>query len=260
MDARCAGGRLVGAPPGGVRDTPTTRPWAWQTCERAFQIDITPCPVPSFDRLGPLSSRFIPSPFPCHGPPRCTPPLSRLSSSLPASASTPRPTRPPSSLPMPPLRHSKDRQGPTSVGRPLIKPRYARTHTVSARPETSQTTERKIIEPPVFFFQLVNSLDDFCIYAPPNPGPDSAIGNTEVRRVRYRHVYENEYDRLPPFQAHRSVMVYEGMWPVTLLHPPFAYRLLTGWLWNAPYTRWYHHWRAFCKDTRLRSSHWYVSF
>src|SRR5258708_2141807 len=34
-----------------------------------------------------------------------------------------------------------------------------------------------------FFCQLVNSIDDFCIFAPPNPGPDSVVGNTEVRRV-----------------------------------------------------------------------------
>jgi hypothetical protein len=43
-------------------------------------------------------------------------------------------------------------------------------------------------------FLLVNSIDDFCIYAPPDPGPGSVIGNTEVRRVGSRHVYENEYD------------------------------------------------------------------
>jgi hypothetical protein len=40
----------------------------------------------------------------------------------------------------------------------------------------------------------VQSIDDFCIFAPPNPGPDSVIGNTEVRRVGSRHVYENGYD------------------------------------------------------------------
>jgi hypothetical protein len=55
-------------------------------------------------------------------------------------------------------------------------------------------------------------------------------------------------------------MVYEGMWPVTLTPLPFAHRLLTGWLWNASYTRWYLHWRALCKDTRLRSTHWYISY
>ena len=33
------------------------------------------------------------------------------------------------------------------------------------------------------FFQPVNSIDDFCIFAPPEPGADSVIGNTEVRRV-----------------------------------------------------------------------------
>ena len=27
---------------------------------------------------------------------------------------------------------------------------------------------------------LVNSVDDFCLFAPPNPGPDSVIGETEV--------------------------------------------------------------------------------
>lgn len=33
------------------------------------------------------------------------------------------------------------------------------------------------------FFQLVNSINDFCIFAPPNPGADSVIANTEVRRM-----------------------------------------------------------------------------
>jgi hypothetical protein len=27
----------------------------------------------------------------------------------------------------------------------------------------------------------VNSVDDFCLFAPPEPGPNSAIGDTEVR-------------------------------------------------------------------------------
>lgn len=43
-----------------------------------------------------------------------------------------------------------------------------------------------------FFFKLVNSLDDFCIFAPPDPGPGSVIGETEVRRIG--HVSEKEYD------------------------------------------------------------------
>jgi len=30
---------------------------------------------------------------------------------------------------------------------------------------------------------FLNSLTDWCIFAPPEPGPDSTIGNTEVRRV-----------------------------------------------------------------------------
>jgi len=29
----------------------------------------------------------------------------------------------------------------------------------------------------------VNSVTDFCLFAPPNPGPDSVIGNTEVSDV-----------------------------------------------------------------------------
>ena len=31
----------------------------------------------------------------------------------------------------------------------------------------------------------VNSVDDFCIFAPPNPGPDSVIGNTERIEVAW---------------------------------------------------------------------------
>lgn len=33
----------------------------------------------------------------------------------------------------------------------------------------------------VFFLDhAVNSVDDFCVFAPPDPGPGSVIGNTEV--------------------------------------------------------------------------------
>jgi len=35
----------------------------------------------------------------------------------------------------------------------------------------------------------VNGVNDFCIFAPPDPGPGSVIGNTEVRRVD--HFYES---------------------------------------------------------------------
>jgi hypothetical protein len=31
----------------------------------------------------------------------------------------------------------------------------------------------------------VNSVDDFCLYAPPSPGPDATIGNTEGEVVAY---------------------------------------------------------------------------
>jgi hypothetical protein len=132
----------VGAPWAGARcittrgtlcgSTPTTG-LAKRVNKHNWIISKCPkCPAPSLLTDWDLSL-FLPSPFPCHDPPGCSPPLSHSSSSLPASVSTPRPTRPPSSLPMPPLRHSKDRQGPTSVGRPLTRPRHARTPTVSAR-------------------------------------------------------------------------------------------------------------------------------
>lgn len=157
--------------------------------------------------MGLFFSLFLPSPFPCscHDPPRCSPQLSRSSSSLLVSAaSTRRLIRRHTFLPMPPSSQSKDRQGRTSVGQPLTRPRHARTPTVSAR------RARKEISLNIcsFVFQLVNSIDDFCIFAPPNPGADSVIANTEVRRVRARHGM-----RLisSPSQAHRSGMVYEGM-------------------------------------------------
>lgn len=31
----------------------------------------------------------------------------------------------------------------------------------------------------------INSVDDFCVYAPPEPGPDSLIGNTEAIEVAW---------------------------------------------------------------------------
>ena len=87
--------------------------------------------VSAFESLGPLYL-FSPFSLSLSRPPRCSPPLSRSSSFLPVSASTRRPTRPPTSLLMPPLSQSKDRQGPISVGRPLTRPPCARTSTVSA--------------------------------------------------------------------------------------------------------------------------------
>ena len=62
---------------------------------------------------------------------------------------------------------------------------------------TPERVQRMVVETPdglffFFFFKLVNSLDDFCIFAPPDPGPGSVIGETEVRRIG--HVSEKEYD------------------------------------------------------------------
>ena len=63
--------------------------------------------------------------------------------------------------------------------------------TVSAGQLLKECKERSL-RPFFFFFKLVNSLDDFCIFAPPDPGPASVIGATEVRRIG--HISEKEYD------------------------------------------------------------------
>ena len=39
------------------------------------------------------------------------------------------------------------------------------------------TTINKLMSPT---HPLVNSVDDYCVFAPPDPGPNSVIGNTEV--------------------------------------------------------------------------------
>ena len=38
------------------------------------------------------------------------------------------------------------------------------------------TTLRKLMSPS----NLANSVDDYCVFAPPDPGPNSVMGNTEV--------------------------------------------------------------------------------
>lgn len=36
------------------------------------------------------------------------------------------------------------------------------------------------VVPCIDLYYVVNSLDDFCLFAPPQPGKDSGIGSTEV--------------------------------------------------------------------------------
>lgn len=60
-------------------------------------------------------------------------------------------------------------------------------------------------EPIIFTARAVNSVTDWCIWSPPEPGPGSVIGNTEVRvKADLRTTY-------PTLSlAHRSGLVHQG--------------------------------------------------
>ena len=116
-----------------------------QTCEPNIFWIIMPCDRPPFSLAWPFSSSI-----PFSRPSRCSPPPSRSSSSLPASVSTRRHIRPPTSLPMPHLRQNKVRQGPTSVGLPQTRPRCARMPTVSARRAKKSAKNDRDDSPPLF--------------------------------------------------------------------------------------------------------------
>jgi hypothetical protein len=67
----------------------------------------------------------------------------------------------------------KDKLARTSAGQDPTRHRSARTPTVRITPSLEM--------PPVPTLpNLVNSLNDWCIFAPPDPGPGSVVGNTEV--------------------------------------------------------------------------------
>lgn len=58
----------------------------------------------------------------------------------------------------------------------------------------------------------VNSVEDFCLFAPPEPGADSTIGETEVC-----------------FSIHRSHLE-----RVLLIHNPFTQRFEVSWCMKVP--------------------------
>lgn len=61
----------------------------------------------------------------------------------------------------------------------------------------------------------VNSVTDFCIFGPPDPGPDSVIGNTEVV---VEPVFEEYFLILAlNFSANRSCLVYPSESDRTLI-------------------------------------------
>ena len=74
-----------------------------------------------------------------------------------------------------PITPKVDRPAPTGVALEATRPRLARMRIVRL----------KLL---FFAFQLstnafrvtVNSVEDFCLFAPPEPGPGSAVGNVEV--------------------------------------------------------------------------------
>ena len=58
--------------------------------------------------------------------------------------------------------------GPTNPDKPSLLPAGA---------QVNQASDSRLLS--------LNSLDDFCIYGPPDPGPDSLIGNVEPIVVAY---------------------------------------------------------------------------
>jgi len=60
------------------------------------------------------------------------------------------------------------KNGPTNPDKPEFLPVGA---------QVNQTSMSRLL--------TVNSVDDFCLYAPPEPGPDSTIGNTEGEVVAW---------------------------------------------------------------------------
>jgi len=141
-------------------------------------------------------------PLPCLHPPsflsltlpfrhsRCSSPSSRSLSTLASSASVRRRTRLPIPLPISRTSQNKARLAPTSVRIPTTRRRTVRLPGVSAGLSPLARVD---------FFSLVNAIDDWCFWAPPNPGPDSVIGNTEVRRNRHLSDVEKIDD---PFTAY----------------------------------------------------------
>jgi hypothetical protein len=57
---------------------------------------------------------------------------------------------------------SSGKNGPTNPDKPEF---------LAVGSQVNQTSMARLV--------TVNSVDDFCLYAPPEPGPDSTIGNTE---------------------------------------------------------------------------------
>ena len=114
--------------------------------------------------------------------PRCSPPSSHSFSTLVSSASTRRPTRPPTALPVFRQNQKQGRQERTSAEPAPTRPHNVKMPTVSAGPNRTESG-KKVVEIGSVVVFTVNSLSDWCIYAPPEPGPDSLIGNTEVRQV-----------------------------------------------------------------------------
>lgn len=77
------------------------------------------------------------------------------------------------------IRANRVRRAPTSVDPAPTRRPTARTCTV--RPIALLTCRQDAEIAP----SIVNSIDDWCIFAPPEPGPDSVIGNTERIEVSW---------------------------------------------------------------------------
>lgn len=117
---------------------------------------------------------------------------------------------------------------PITVARPRTRHLCARMHIVShhyAQPLMTYTC-----------CYLVNSVDDFCLFAPPKPGKGSAIGDSEVGLSFFSHKYmSSSFD-----PAHRSLLVHEGR------------------LWYSPDSRRIHSRCPFRPNSGFRSDHRYV--
>jgi hypothetical protein len=94
--------------------------------------------------------------------------------SLPSGASTVRPILPPTTQPISPITPKTVRPARTNVALAVVKTQPARMLTV--RPPILLSHPNR----PLTLWIPVNSVEDFCIWAPPEPGPNSVVGNVEV--------------------------------------------------------------------------------
>lgn len=120
------------------------------------------------------------------------------------------------------LRRNRDKQGLTSVGPAPTRRRYVKMPIVSAvaseKRGNLESSSRHSIT--LKIKKKVNSLEDFCIFAPPDSGANSIIANTEVRPNRLLQFSEKFWVRLMidgSSSGNRSIVVPPGMSTITFL-------------------------------------------